>query len=283
MPRSDLWPAKHAQDQHFVDRISARAADARAQRQEDTLKELDGAEDEVAPVGAQCRQEEALKALDGAEDGVEMRHVSFQPDALEEAAVDDTMRSRRPLEAIDDRIREDVAVETRKARVEAIDDTSVGDAQMKAGPSGPPPMLGPSGSAIAIPKAPPAAPPGPPAILGPSGSAIPKAPPAAMTFHDQESSRAAARSGSTVGSSTGRGAMQGYEDRVRADEFRNLRGDAIVERVARQHIFLFLGHTLGISRYEFILGRTSLQEWRRATRAAAIARDCLQHDGTYRV
>ena len=261
MPRSDLWPAKHAQDQHFVDRISARAADARAQRQEDTLKALDGAEDEVAPVGAQCQQEEALKALDGAEDGVEMRHVSFQPDALEEAAVDDTMRSRRPLEAIDDRIREDVAVETRKARVEAIDDTSVGDAQMKAGPSGPPPMLGPSGSAIAI----------------------PKAPPAAMTFHDQESSRAAARSGSTVGSSTGRGAMQGYEDRVRADEFRNLRGDAIVERVARQHIFLFLGHTLGISRYEFILGRTSLQEWRRATRAAAIARDCLQHDGTYRV
>ncbi len=86
MPRSDLWPAKHAQDQHFVDRISARAADARAQRQEDTLKELDGAEDEVAPVGAQCQQEEALKALDGAEDGVEMRHVSFQPDALEEAA-----------------------------------------------------------------------------------------------------------------------------------------------------------------------------------------------------
>ena len=84
-------------------------------------------------------------------------------------------------------------------------------------------------------------------------------------------------------SSTGRGAMQGYEDRVKADEFRNLRGDAIVERVARQHIFLFLGHTLGISRYEFILGRTSLQEWRRATRAAAIARDCLQHDGTYRV
>ncbi len=90
MPRSDLWPAKHAQDQHFVDRISARAADARAQRQEDTLKELDGAEDEVAPVGAQCQQEEALKALDGAEDGVEMRHVSFQPDASEEAAVDDT-------------------------------------------------------------------------------------------------------------------------------------------------------------------------------------------------